>query len=313
MICVISALVVYMDKIIILTGPTASGKTALSIKLAGKFDGEIISADSRQVYKGLTVGTDKVKLKNGKAVGIRHHLIDIASPKRTFTVAQWKKLAERAISAIHKQNKIPLIVGGTGFYIEALLYNLDFPAVKPKAALRKGLAKLSLAQLMKNLEYLDPERAATVDPHNKVRLIRAIEIAMAIGKVPPLRSPSPPVGEGRVRGKYDALILGIKKSDNELRSRINKRVVERADAIIREIKKLRRQGLSLKRLINFGLEYRFYSLYLQRALTKEQAINKSKTATWRFGRRQYTFLKRLPVVWIKTGAEAEAEIKQFLT
>lgn len=294
------------NKLIVLLGPTASGKTALSLKLARKFNCEIISADSRQVYRGMDIGTGKIKLKNHKAAGIRHHLIDVASPRKTFTVARYQKLGRKVLNQILQKGKIPIIVGGTGHYIEALVYNQKFPAVKPNLKLRRELEKLSAVQLLGRLQKKDPERAKTIESKNKRRLIRALEIVAQLGKVPPSPSPSP---QGRGIG---ILILGTKRSDSELRKAINRRVDARGSGIIKEIKALRQQGISFRRLINFGLEYRYFSWYLIGQISKAEATSKLKTATRQFAKRQYTWFKRLPVVWIKTQKEAETELTKFL-
>ena len=302
-------------KIIVLTGPTASGKTALSLKLANSVlrgKAEIISADSRQVYRGLNIGTGKVRLKNGRAAGIPHDLIDVASPRRTFTVAQYLKLANAAIKKILKNSKIPFIVGGTGFYIESLLAGNSPPQVKPNLELRKGLEKLSTEKLYKKLKQADPRRAKTIDRHNKRRLIRALEIIESLGHVPPLPRRDPPAERAGRLGER-SLILGLKLPDQTLRQRINRRVDTRLAGIIKEVKTLRQaQGMSWKRLINFGLEYRFVSWYLQGKLPKEEALEKLKIAIWQFARRQYTYLKRLPVLLIRDQPQAENKIKKFL-
>lgn len=291
-------------KLVVLTGPTASGKTQLALKLARKFRGEIVSADSRQVYRGLDIGTGKIRRL--------HHLVDVASPKRTFTVAQYQKLAQEAIRKIIKKGKLPIIVGGSGFYIEALVYDLKLPKVKPNLRLRKRLAKLSTEALFKRLKKQGPRRAASIERKNKRRLIRALEIIEELGRVPP---PSVhPHLWGRKGGgkKYNALLLGRKLRNHELKKRINRRVDVRLNGIIREIKKLRRQGVSFSRLINFGLEYKYFSLYLEGKLSKNEAAAQLKTATWQFARRQYNYLKRLPVVWVSNQRQAEKQIKKFL-
>jgi len=289
-------------KIIVLTGRTAAGKTSLSLSLANKFNAEIISADSRQVYRGMDVGTDKIKLTNNRAHGIRHHLIDVASPRRTFTVAQYKKLAKKAIKQILKRGRVPMIVGGSPFYIEALIYDFDFPEVKPNKVLRNMLRNKTASQLFTMLKKLDLSRAETVDENNKVRLIRAIEIAKTLGKIPPLSHSSP----------YDPLVLGLNIPEKILRQRINQRVDKRFSAIVSEIKSLRRQKLSFKRLVSFGLEYRYISWYILGKIDKKEALEKSKIATWQFAKRQKTYFKRLPVSWIKNQREAEGKIRKFL-
>ncbi len=339
-----------LPKLICIVGPTASGKTALSLKLAKKFNGEIVSADSRQVYRGMDIGTAKIKLFKAKASGIKHYLIDVANPKQTFTVAAYQKLGRKAIKEILHQDKIPIIVGGAGLYVESLIYDSQFPPVKPNWKLRKRLEKFAAHDLFKILKKKDPARARTIEKFNKRRLIRALEITQALGKVPPLprikygASSNPPPhhlnyvrgdleqrrdgqGEGNGhknssfpssplrgedKGGGEVLVLGLKRTEQELRKLINKRVDARVSGIIREIKKIRAQGISFHRLISFGLEYRYFSWFLQGKLTKSQASDELKKATWRFAKRQMTWFHRLPVAWIKNQKEAERKIKKFL-
>src|SRR3989338_8811247 len=195
------------QKIIIIVGPTASGKSDLAIKIARKYACEIISADSRQVYRGMDIGTGKVprdkfknkdsRFKNGKSNskivnrksyisnGVRHHLIDVANPEKQFTADDFKKLGKRAIEEIAKKNKIPIIAGGTGFYIDILLCLMNYAEVPANPKLRAKLENQSAEQLFKRLVRLDPARAKIIDRHNKRRLIRALEIVLATGKPVP--------------------------------------------------------------------------------------------------------------------------------
>src|SRR3989338_8024568 len=173
-------------KIIVILGPTASGKSALGVKLAKKINGEIISADSRQVYKGLDIGSGKITKKEMR--GVPHHCIDIVSPKKIFTVVDFKKCADKAIEKNFAKNKTPIIVGGTGLYIQAIVDNIVLPEVKPNWKLRKELEKKTTEEMFKMLKKLDPERAKNIDAKNPRRLIRAIEIAKSLGKMPKLKS-----------------------------------------------------------------------------------------------------------------------------
>ena len=186
------------QKIIVILGPTASGKTALSIALAKKYGGEVISADSRQVYRGLDIGTEKVTKKEMR--GVPHHCIDIASPRQAFSVTQWRKHAQKAIDRIVHNENIPIVAGGTGQYIDALVYNTVFPAVKPNYTLRRELEKKTCAELLKQLQQLNPVRATNIERENPRRLIRAIEIATALGGVPSLR---------KKEAQYDVIWIGI--------------------------------------------------------------------------------------------------------
>lgn len=191
-------------KLVVILGPTASGKSELAIKLAKKFNGEIVSADSRQVYKSLDIGTGKVtpdtknssNFSTGQAKkkyifthkGIPHYCIDVASPKRRFTVAQYRKLALKAINKIFKKGKVPIFCGGTGFYIQAVVDGIIIPEVKPDWRLRSNLNKFPVEELYKILKKLDPRRAKTIEKKNPRRLIRAIEIVIKTKKpVPPFK------------------------------------------------------------------------------------------------------------------------------
>ena len=177
------------QKLIVVIGPTASGKTGLSIALAKKYDGEVISADSRQIYRGLDMGTEKVTKK--EMSGVPHYCIDVASPKRTYTVEQWRREAQKAIDSMTKRNKLPIVAGGTAFYVESLVYGTSFPSVKPNVQLRKELQKKTVEELFSILKKLDPKRAKTIEQKNPRRLIRAIEIATELGQVPRIPKQKP--------------------------------------------------------------------------------------------------------------------------
>ena len=172
-------------KVLVILGPTSSGKTALSIELAKKYGGEIVSADSRQVYRGLTLGTGKVT--NDEMQTIPHHMLDVANPKNVYSVSDYVLGARACIGDIHARGKLPIICGGTAFYIDAVLGKAQLPDVPPNPTLRKKLEQKSAPELFLMLTKLDPARAKNIDPHNPVRLVRAIEIAKALGKVPPLK------------------------------------------------------------------------------------------------------------------------------
>lgn len=292
------------EKLIVILGPTASGKTDLSIKLAKKFNGEVVSADSRQVYKGMDIGTGKITKKEMQ--GIPHYLLDVASPKIKFTVAQYKKLALEAINKIHKKGKVPFLVGGTGFYIQTVVDGIVIPEVKPDWKLRKKLEKKSAQELFSMLKELDPKRAKTIEKENPRRLIRAIEIVIKTKKPVPLFKKKPP--------KFDVLILGIKKPQEELKELIKKRLLKRLkQGMTAEVEKLKKSGLSWKRLEEFGLEYRFVAQYVQEKLTREQMLQKLQKEIEHFAKRQMTWFKRdKRIKWIQTQKQAEKLIKNFL-
>jgi len=293
-----------LKKLIVVSGPTASGKSELAVKLAKKFNGEIISADSRQVYKGMNIGTGKITKKEMQ--GIPHYLLDVASPKRRFTVAQYRNLALKAINKIFRKDKIPILCGGTGFYIQAVVDGIVIPEVKPDWRLRSNLNKLSAAELYQKLKKLDPKRAKTIERKNKRRLIRAIEIVIKTKKpVPALKKNPLP---------FPVLMIGIKKEKKELSSLIRKRLLRRLKrGMIAEVKKLKKSGLSWKRLEEFGLEYRWVARFLQKKLNYQEMLKKLQKDIEHFAKRQMTwFKKEKRIQWIKNQKETEKLIEKFL-
>jgi len=360
-------------KIVVIIGPTSSGKSDLGIKLAGKFNGEIISADSRQVYRRMDIGTGKVPQdrpnenrmktngprifekdsisfdensskerkervsdRNSRKFGyhsgeIRHHLIDVANPKKQFTADDFKKLGEKAIKEILAKNKIPIIVGGTGFYIDVLLGRMSVAEVPPNKKLRKKLGNLEIKKLFEKLKKLDSERSKTVDPKNKRRLIRAIEVAMAFKKAPQLTSKN---AAAQNEANYKILWVGIRPPQKDLEKRIKKRLDARLqDGMIKEVERLHKQGVSWKRLDDFGLEYRQISEYLKNQKSKNQTRSDLKKGsrgltskfkdseyydkllreTIKYSKRQMTYFKRNSKInWVKNQKEAEKLIKTWV-
>ena len=292
------------NKLIVIVGPTSSGKTDLSIKLAKKFNCEIISADSRQVYKGMNIGTGKVSKKEMQ--GIPHHLLNVVGPKTRFNVTKYRKLALKAIEKIQKKNKIPILVGGTGFYIQAVIDGIIIPPVKPDWKLRKKLEKKTSSELFKMLKKLDSRRAKTIERDNPRRLIRALEIIIKTKKPIPLLQIRPP--------KFEVLMIGVKKDQKELKQLIEKRLLKRLkQGMIAEVKKLHQQGVSWKRLEEFGLEYRYIALYLQNKLSKQEMISKLQKEIEHYAKRQMTWFKRdSRIKWIKTYDKAKKLVKDFL-
>ena len=293
------------QKILVVIGPTASGKTRLSISLAKKINGEIVSADSRQVYKGLNIGTEKASTKEMQ--GIPHHLIDVCEPSDTFTVRDFKKHAEDAIREIASHSKLPIVTGGSGFYIDTLLYDLDFPEVLPNESLRKDLEHKSKDELFAMLKEKDPERAQTIDPHNSRRLIRALEIIEKLGSVPEI---------GVRDGVYDTLIIGIKTSDHKLKEKIEERLGETLEkGLLDEIQTLRNQGISDERLNEFGLEYRVGLEFLNEKMSEEEMKDKMLHELWKYVKRQNTWFKRnKDIRWFEVEdiEEIDKEVSNFL-
>jgi tRNA dimethylallyltransferase len=269
------------QKLIVICGPTATGKSDYAVTLAKKINGEIISADSRQVYKGLDIGSGKITPREMK--GVPHYLLDVANPKRTFSVAQYKKIADDKIKSILQRKKIPIICGGTGLYIDAIVYDTSFPEVPPNKALRSMLEKLSTEMLAEKLHSLDEERFREIDTQNRVRLIRAIEIATALGTVP----------KQKRAAKYNIEWVYLDFPDEVLKKRIHDRLAKRMKSgMIAEVKKLHENGLSWKRLEALGLEYRFVAQFLQKKITKQTMLETLEKEIWHYAKRQRTWFKK---------------------
>ena len=276
------------SKIVVVCGPTATGKTAYAIKLAEEIGGEVISADSRQVYRGINLLSGKATKK--EMAGIPHYLLDVADPRKEFSVADFKKLAEQKIREIVSRGKIPIICGGTGFYIDTVVYDTLLPEVKPNKELRKELSGKSTSELFTILKKLDSARANTIDQDNPVRLIRAIEIAQALGKVPKARKKKSP---------YEIEWVLLDMEDDVLKDRIHKRLLERInEGMLREAVKLHKPvkdggyGVSYKRMEALGLECRSTALYLQKKISKDELIEELDKASWQYVKRQRTWFKR---------------------
>ncbi len=293
------------QKLLVILGPTATGKSDLAVKIAKQFGGEIISADSRQVYRGLNIGTGKITRKEMR--GIPHHLLDVADPKKRFTVVKYQELAREKIAAIFSRGHLPIICGGTGFYISALIDSVILPDVPPNEKLRAKLRPETPETLLKLLMKLDPLRAKTVDQKNPRRIIRAIEIATALGAVPPIK---------KTPASYDTLFIGLTLPNDEMKKKIATRLHARLKiGMIAESKRLHAAGLSWKRMVELGLEYRYIALFLQGKMTKSEMISKLQTEIWRYAKRQMTWFKRdKRIKWFNPSEQSkiEKETKKFL-
>jgi len=302
------------QKIIVILGQTSTGKSDFAVEIAKRMNTEIISADSRQLYKRMDIGTGKITKKEMR--GIPHHLLDIYSPSKTFTVNNFQKLANKKIAEILKKNKVPIICGGTGFYIDAVVNDTIFPNVPPNKKLREKLSKKPKEELLKILTKLDKERAKNIDVNNPVRIIRAIEIAKVLGRVPKLENSNTKnektnsaMAEFVSNSKFDVLKIGLILPPEILKERIRVRLLTRIKkGMIKEVENLHNSGVSWKRLSSFGLEYRHISQYLQkiknlptskRKELKNKMINNLYTDIWHFAKRQNTWFKRDPnIIWI---------------
>ncbi|HVS79539.1 MAG TPA: tRNA (adenosine(37)-N6)-dimethylallyltransferase MiaA [Candidatus Paceibacterota bacterium] len=292
------------DNIIAIVGPTAAGKSDIAVRIAKAIGGEVVSADSRQIYKGLDIGSGKITPRETR--GVPHYMLDVADPKRTFTVAQYQKQALKEIARILKRGKIPVLVGGTGLYIQAIIDGVTFPEVKPNAKLRKKLEGKSAAELAAILKKLDKKRYLEIDIHNPRRLVRAIEIAKALGSVPPIKKTS----------DFTPLLIGIRLDDEILKKKIHARLLKRMKVgMVAEAKRLHAEGLSYKRMDSLGLEYRYLAAFLQKKLSKEEMIEQLSNAIWHYAKRQITWFKKdKRIKWFEPGEyeKIESKVRNFL-
>ena len=295
-------------KVIIVLGTTASGKTRLAVNIAKKFNGEIISGDSRQVYKGMDIGTGKDMKEYGK---VPYHLIDIVSPKKQFTVAEFQEKAYKAIEDILKREKLPIICGGTGLYIDAVTKGLKFTKLRITnyefGKIRRKFDKRTLKQLLKLLREIDPATYKIIDKKNRRRVQRALEIYYETG-IPKSRQ------ENMDPPPYEFLKIGVTFPRAVLNKRIEKRLDERLkEGMIAEVKRLHARGVSWKRLDGFGLEYRWVSRYIRGMISKEEMREKLFRAICHFAKRQMTWFRRdKDIHWMGDAKEVFGLIRKFL-
>lgn len=289
-----------LPKLIVVLGPTAVGKSDMAVEIALAIEGathdkkqsqkaEIVSADSRQIYTGLNIGAGKITKKEMR--GVAHHCLDILSPKRRtlFSVAEFQKHANEAITGIIERGNIPILCGGTGFYIDAIVDGVILPEVKTNPELRKKLETCSTEKLIKMLSKLDEDRLKEIDANNRVRLIRSIEIAKELGKVPKLIR----------QKKFDTLLIGLDMEKEKLMEKVHARAIKRLKhGMIQEAKKLHADGVSWKRMKRLGLEYGLLAEFLQNKINREQFIERLLIETWQYAKRQRTwFYKKDGIEW----------------
>lgn len=272
-----------------IVGPTASGKTGLAIDLAQRFSGEVISADSRQVYRDLDIGTAKVT--EAEMQGIPHHLLDIVSLPNTYTANDFVRDATVAIGSVTGRGNLPIIAGGTFFYLDLLFGKAQTAPVAPNLKLREQLATYSTKQLFEQLQTLDPNRAATIDPDNPRRLVRAIEIAATLGKNPTPPNPANP---------YRTLTLGIDRDREELRTRFATRADEWLKAgIIEETQALLDNDITRDRIQELGFEYTLVLQLIDNEIPVEEWRERFVQKNWQYAKRQLTWLRRdTDICWV---------------
>ncbi len=344
-----------LAKIVVILGPTSAGKSAMAIQLAQQFDGEIVSVDSRQIYRGMDVGTGKVirdanikhqtsnikqnpirqladKIQNQEDIfmseGVPHYMIDIIDPQDTFSAAQFKEMAEEIIADILRRGKLPILCGGTGFWIKSIVDNITYPEVQPNWPLREELGKKSAEELFAQLQKLDPRRAKDIDAKNPVRLIRAIEICATLGTVPqPIRNHESDANlrinyptrkfvdsDSFVNSNRSYLQIGVSVPKEVLHAKIKARLDARwSDGMLQETEKLHQQGLSWEKIQSFGLGYFWMPEYLQKKITLEELYEKVYLAEKDYAKRQITwFAKDKRIIWLETYTDIEKAVTSFL-
>jgi len=286
-------------KLIVILGPTATGKSNLAINLAKKFNCEIVSADSRQIYKGMDIGTGKVTEKETK--GIKHHLLSIIEPNKSFSSAEFKELATKAIKDIYKRGKTPILAGGSPFYIYPVAEGWVFPKTKVNKELRQKLNQKTTEEVYSILLKLDKEKAKNIDKNNKRRMIRTIEIISQFGKVPSIKKN--PI--------FNCLFIGLNLSKKDLKGRIDKRVNKMIESgLEKEVKRLIKKYGWTPSLQSIG--YQEWKEYFNGKKSKEKVIEEIKTHSLQLAKRQMTWFKKdKRINWITSQKQAEQLIRRF--
>ena len=303
-----------LKPLIVILGPTSSGKTEMGLRLAKKYNGEIINADSRQIYREMNIGTGSPTTTKRLVSGVKplliddilHHLFNIKSPNQKFSLSQYKKLAIKTINSIHKRNKIPILVGGTGLYISAIVDNLEIPKAIPNKKIRERLEKHTEKYLFKKLQKIDLKSAKIISENNKRKLIRALEVYEITGK---------PFSSQQIKGEplFNVLQIGIKIDREELYKKIDSRVDKMIKAgLIKETKKLSKKYCSNLPAMS-GIGYFEIGAYLKNEMSLEESTQRIKFRTHQYARRQITWFKRDErIVWVKKYKKSEKLIKSFL-
>lgn len=280
-----------LPKLIVVIGPTAVGKTKISVEIAKKLDSEIISADSMQIYRYMDIGTAKVA--ESETLGVKHHMIDIVNPDESFSVSEFQKEAFEIIDKLHNENKVPVIAGGSGLYINSIIYDLDFSQTQASDKIRGYYYSLykekGSAELLKLLKKVDPISAEKIHEHNIKRIIRALEVFDITGK---------PYSElntnfRKENNKYDFIIIGLTMERESLYKRINLRVDEMInEGLLEEVSSLLKKGYTENLVSMQGIGYKEIISYLKDDITRDEAIRILKRDTRRFAKRQFTWFSK---------------------
>lgn len=296
-------------KVIVIVGPTASGKTALSIELAKKIDGEIISCDSMQIYKDMNIGSAKPTIEEMQ--GIKHYMIDIAEPTERFSVAEYKKRSEEAIDEILQKGKVPIIVGGTGLYANSLIYNIEYNEIMLDEEYRKNLMKIAetevgLATLYEKARIIDPVAMEKISSNDKKRIIRVLEIKHSTGK----NKTELELESRKNEVKYEYKVFAINMPREILYDRINKRVdIMIENGLIDEVENIIEKYKEFPTAMQ-AIGYKEIVMYLKGELTKQEAIEKIKQESRRYAKRQITWFKKIEnIKWIDGLKDKDENIK----
>lgn len=305
-----------LPRVLCIVGPTSSGKTSLGIKLAKAFKGEIVNADARQIYQQFDIGTGKPtggkRIKRGKLgmylfEEVPHYLMDFLPPVKALTVADWKEMAYTAVKGIKQRGKLPIIVGGTGLYIQALVDNYQIPELPPQEAFREAMSTKSLSELVELLLRLDPDAKHEIDLKNPRRVMRALEVSTFTGK---------PFTKHKAKAAplLDVLLIAVHREREELRERINLAVEAYVEAgWLDEIRRLRELGIDWNAPAMTSIGYKELGAYLRGECQLDEAIRKTKEATWQYAKRQLTWFNRdKRIHWVKTEDEAVKLVKKWL-
>ena len=299
-------------KVVVIVGPTASGKTSLSIELAKKIDGEIVSSDSMQIYKDMNIGTAKVTKE--EAQGIKHYLVDFVSPDERYTVSDFKRDSENAINEILLKGKTPIVVGGTGLYVNSLIYGIEYQEMNFDEEYRNELMKKAedpeeLQKLWKEAEKIDPDSMKIISKNDKKRIIRVLEIYKATGKTKTEQE----ILSRKNEVKYDFKVFGINMDREKLYERINKRVDIMITAGLEdEVKMLIKKYNEFPTAMQ-GMGYKEVVQYFNGMLTREEMIEKVKQETRRYAKRQLTwFRKNKEIIWLDGMNDMQENINTIL-
>ena len=282
-------------RLLVVLGPTAVGKTALSLQIAEQFNGEIISADSRLFYRGMDIGTAKPSI--AEQALIRHHLIDICNPNETLTLGEYQRLAYQTIDTVLGNGRLPILVGGTGQYVKAVVEGWGIPEVPPQPAMREALEALGGPELARWLRLLDPDAADNIDPRNVRRVIRALEVTLVSGRpISELQQKTPP--------PYNIHMLGLIRDRDTLYQRIDQRIDQMmAAGLLAELEALREVGYGRSLPAMSGLGYQQLWAYLDGEMTLAEAVERIKFETHRFARQQNTWFRQDDprIAWFELG------------